>query len=332
MLQSVKSQKTVASLIVDNNSNTTAAAAAIKKTSSRPAVEEQEVFPDKDDNGELSEEARLANLNKLAKKKRKKKHTPHSFLSYFSTLISVPAPFKAKSPKVDKAPKKGKSKTTWDPFVFDSKGPSGEEARLLDRTQKDANGNPDDGENNDQFLQQFVPDRSVVGTSASNDSITKIKRKSAYWNLSIYLLDIQLLDEESDNDEEEISELASGQKQGGSGFWNSFSSLVGSKPLTLEAIEPVISKMRDHLIGKNVAADVATKLCDSVAAKLEGKVLGECLLFFNRSQELFELRAVLETAFVFFRHISLSLELHAYCNNTTRTTSAYYNFRLSRKC
>ena len=39
-------------------------------------------------------------------------------------------------------------------------------------------------------------------------------------------------------------------------------------------IEPVIAKMRDHLIGKNVASDVASKLCDSVAAKLEGKVLG----------------------------------------------------------
>ena len=79
----------------------------------------------------------------------------------------MPAPYKAKSPKVDKAPKKGKTKTIWDPFVFDSKGPCGEEARLLDRTQKDANGNPEDGESNDQFLHQFVPDLSVIGASAS---------------------------------------------------------------------------------------------------------------------------------------------------------------------
>jgi signal recognition particle receptor subunit alpha len=32
--------------------------------------------------------------------------------------------------------------------------------------------------------------------------------------------------------------------------------------------------MRDHLIAKNVAAEIAEKLCDSVATKLEGRVLG----------------------------------------------------------
>lgn len=36
----------------------------------------------------------------------------------------------------------------------------------------------------------------------------------------------------------------------------------------------VLEKMRDHLITKNVASDIAIKLCDSVATKLEGKVLG----------------------------------------------------------
>ena len=51
-------------------------------------------------------------------------------------------------------------------------------------------------------------------------------------------------------------------------------SLVGNKTLTQGDIEPVISKMQDHLISKNVAADVAVKLCDSVANNLEGKVLG----------------------------------------------------------
>lgn len=79
--------------------------------------------------------------------------------------------------------------------------------------------------------------------------------------------------------------------------------LVGSKSLTREDMEPVLEKMRDHLIGmilhlshpvacfrqsglslfivliyyplaKNVAADIASQLCDSVAKKLEGKVMG----------------------------------------------------------
>lgn len=53
-----------------------------------------------------------------------------------------------------------------------------------------------------------------------------------------------------------------------------FKGLVGSKNLTQDDIKPALDKLRDHLIGKNVAADIANKLCDSVAIKLEGKVLG----------------------------------------------------------
>ena len=58
-------------------------------------------------------------------------------------------------------------------------------------------------------------------------------------------------------------------------MWSSLSSLVGSKQLSSNDIAPVIAKMQDHLIGKNVAADVAINLCKSVANKLEGKVMGK---------------------------------------------------------
>ena len=36
---------------------------------------------------------------------------------------------------------------------------------------------------------------------------------------------------------------------------------------------PILDKMKEHLIGKNVAADIADKLCTSVATKLEGKLI-----------------------------------------------------------
>lgn len=77
--------------------------------------------------------------------------------------------------------------------------------------------------------------------------------------------------EESD-DEEEPSSSASQ-----SSIWSSLTSLVGNKQLKSEDIEPVIAKMRDHLIGKNVASDVANKLCQSVSSKLEGKVIGNSI-------------------------------------------------------
>merc|ERR1712018_135220 len=63
-------------------------------------------------------------------------------------------------------------------------------------------------------------------------------------------------------------------KGGKHGIWSTLTSLVGSKQLTDADVQPVINKMRDHLISKNVASEVADKLCQSVAAKLEGKVLG----------------------------------------------------------
>lgn len=53
-----------------------------------------------------------------------------------------------------------------------------------------------------------------------------------------------------------------------------FKNFVGSKNLTRDDMEVALDKLRDHLISKNVASDISNKLCDSVAVKLEGKVLG----------------------------------------------------------
>lgn len=58
------------------------------------------------------------------------------------------------------------------------------------------------------------------------------------------------------------------------GMFSLFRGLVGSKNLSQSDMQPVLDKLKDHLIGKNVASDIALKLCDSVAAKLEGRVLG----------------------------------------------------------
>lgn len=58
------------------------------------------------------------------------------------------------------------------------------------------------------------------------------------------------------------------------GVFAMFKGLVGAKNLTADDMQPALDKLRDHLIGKNVASDIAYKLCDSVAAKLDGRVLG----------------------------------------------------------
>ena len=53
-----------------------------------------------------------------------------------------------------------------------------------------------------------------------------------------------------------------------------FSNLVGNKALTRENLEPVLAKLKDNLIAKNVASEVATSLIESVMVKLEGSVMG----------------------------------------------------------
>uniref|UniRef100_A0A0K8TMF5 Putative signal recognition particle receptor alpha subunit n=1 Tax=Tabanus bromius TaxID=304241 RepID=A0A0K8TMF5_TABBR len=82
-------------------------------------------------------------------------------------------------------------------------------------------------------------------------------------------------EEESDDESETVNsntKAAPVKKQ--TGMFSLFKGLVGSKNLTRADMQPALDKLRDHLIGKNVATDISQKLCESVATKLEGKVLG----------------------------------------------------------
>lgn len=85
---------------------------------------------------------------------------------------------------------------------------------------------------------------------------------------------------DADSDSEESpssngkSPTASPAAKKSGGVFSLFKGLVGSKNLSREDMLPALDKLRDHLIGKNVASDIANKLCESVAIKLEGKVLG----------------------------------------------------------
>jgi len=228
-VESDKSTKTVASMIIDKNSNTTT---STKKSTAQP-IESTENIPSGDE--PLDEETLLANRQKLMSKKK------------------GPAPFKpkVKSPKPEKAPKKGKENTKWDPFVFNNgKGPSEKEAKELDRTVNKPSENGNATDDYDHQFNQFVPDTAAIGTSAG----------------------LKEMDADDSDDETLISDMSENKAK--SGIWSTLTSLVGSKQLTDADVQPVINKMRDHLISKNVASEVADKLCQSVASKLEGKVLG----------------------------------------------------------
>merc|ERR1712183_945010 len=115
----------------------------------------------------------------------------------------------------------------------------------LDRTV----GKPEGEEETDIHFNQYVPNKDLVGRSA------------------------QLEDVEYEDDDEEILKSNSSSKSGG-GMFSIFSNLVGNKALTREDLEPVLAKLKDNLIAKNVASEVATSLTESVSVKLEGSVMG----------------------------------------------------------
>ncbi|XP_040031608.2 signal recognition particle receptor subunit alpha [Gasterosteus aculeatus] len=75
-------------------------------------------------------------------------------------------------------------------------------------------------------------------------------------------------------DNKTIKKISNSKSGGFGGMFGMLKGLVGSKSLSREDMESVLEKMKDHLIAKNVAADIAYQLCDSVAKKLEGKVMG----------------------------------------------------------
>lgn len=73
------------------------------------------------------------------------------------------------------------------------------------------------------------------------------------------------------DDESQTSTSANGD----GGRWTSmFSRLTGKKTLSAGDLKPVLAEMERHLMDKNVAKDIAEKLCDSVGTALVGKKLG----------------------------------------------------------
>ena len=84
-------------------------------------------------------------------------------------------------------------------------------------------------------------------------------------------------EEENDEDEEEEEEMTKEsikEAGAGSGMFSFLKSMTGSRELTAETLDPVLSDIKEHLIKKNVASDIAEHLCQSVRSNLLGKKIG----------------------------------------------------------
>jgi signal recognition particle receptor subunit alpha len=62
-----------------------------------------------------------------------------------------------------------------------------------------------------------------------------------------------------------------------------FARLTGSKVLTQEDLKPVLDAMKQHLMKKNVAMDIAEKVCEGVGETLVGQKVGGFQSTYNRS-------------------------------------------------
>nr|CAD7455126.1 unnamed protein product [Timema tahoe] len=157
---------------------------------------------------------------------------------------------KAEKQKSPKPAKEGKKPRVWD------LGGNNKDLVNLERTRD----KPADGVDHEDNIQ---PDTTMVGRMIGG----------------IKDLEVESDSEEEEEEEEEITVVAQKQKSNatagkGRSVFSIFKGLVGSKNLTQEDMFPVLERLKEHLITKNVASDIAHKLCESVAAKLEGKVLG----------------------------------------------------------
>nr|DAD27455.1 TPA_asm: hypothetical protein HUJ06_028923 [Nelumbo nucifera] len=81
----------------------------------------------------------------------------------------------------------------------------------------------------------------------------------------------EVISSESETEEEE--ELAKNTKADAKKGWFSsmFQSIAGKANLEKSDLEPALKALKDRLMTKNVAEEIAEKLCESVAASLEGK-------------------------------------------------------------
>ncbi|OVA01336.1 Signal recognition particle [Macleaya cordata] len=78
---------------------------------------------------------------------------------------------------------------------------------------------------------------------------------------------------ESEKDEKAVKDSKLNEKKKGGWFSSMFQSIAGKANLEKSDLEPALKALKDRLLTKNVAEEIAEKLCESVAASLEGKKL-----------------------------------------------------------
>ncbi|CAG2177043.1 unnamed protein product, partial [Oppiella nova] len=225
--QSLKSKKTVASMIVQPSDSKAKTTAAVAKDNAKQAEKTAAKA-----NGEPSAATTQTDImKKLSQMAAKNTTSP-----------------KTKKVVVKKeAVKKEKGKRVWDL--------GGRTDQNLDFSRRS---NGDD--------EYSVNESSIAKNVANADDY------SAYDTIDMQPdLEFEVEDEEEDEEDDEEEEMVKTAKPKSSFFGSFLKTINYNKALTAADLEPILNQLRDHLIAKNVAAEIATKLCESVSTKLEGQ-------------------------------------------------------------
>ncbi|RUP45698.1 SRP54-type protein [Jimgerdemannia flammicorona] len=177
------------------------------------------------------------------------------YLTRSSTHISFPAINLISSDNDDPtltSKKRSKTPRTWEGQIA-----RGEMERLDFSSEHAASSSPNNDDAALRAAEQLV-DASKLGTKSD-----------------VGYMPQDLDDEEDDEEEEEVVKKGSGkQDEASGGVFSFFKSITGQKELTAKDLEPVMARMKEHLVNKNVAAEIAGTLCESVQRSLVGKKLG----------------------------------------------------------
>ncbi|KAG9509198.1 Signal recognition particle receptor subunit alpha [Fragariocoptes setiger] len=113
------------------------------------------------------------------------------------------------------------------------------------------------------------PDEFDFSKRPSENAPETVNTASIAKNTDIDMRHTSLELSESSSSSEDEEDSADGPSYLSS-LWGKISN---KKAITQEDLKPILANLKDHLTSKNVATEVAEKLCESVAIKLEGQQL-----------------------------------------------------------
>ncbi|CAO3600402.1 unnamed protein product [Absidia cylindrospora] len=124
-----------------------------------------------------------------------------------------------------------------------------------------------------------IMDEDMVKSQHMDEAKLGSKNKQGVYEVQD--VDVVENDDDDDNDYEfadDIDDMDSTQQQqqsaGGTGIFSFLKSISGQREMTADTLDPILATMKEMMISKNVAKEIADRLCESVKSSLLGKKLG----------------------------------------------------------